>query len=242
MGGTLSTRTARYAIVPAAGSGSRFGVALPKQYQLIADKTVLAHAVSALAQHPLIAMVYVILAPGDTHYARCNLQDREDRVVPLYCGGASRAATVFNALVALRDQIDDADWVLVHDAARPCLNAAELDRLFDTIGDDAVGGLLALPLADTLKRAGDAGRVVATEPRAGLWRALTPQMFRYRLLLEALHASNVAVATDEAMAVEQFGLQPLLVAGAATNIKVTYPEDLELARAILAMQEREECA
>src|SRR5690606_6468396 len=130
---------------------------------------------------------------------------------PLYCGGAARAATVFNALFALRDRIEDEDWVLVHDAARPCLSQAELDRLFAELDDDPVGGLLALPLTDTLKRADGASRVAATEPRAGLWRALTPQMFRYRLLLEALHARPEA--TDEAMAVEDLGLRPRLVAG-----------------------------
>jgi len=242
VGRALSTAVTRYALVPAAGSGTRFGEAVPKQYQSIAGKPVLEHAVAALARHPAIAMVFLVLAPGDVHFARCDFTEWQDKVVPLFCGGATRAASVFNGLIALRDQIDDADWVLVHDAARPCLGGEELERLFDAVGDDPVGGLLALPLADTLKRADDTGRVAATEPRDGLWRALTPQMFRYRVLVEALHAQDGPTATDEAMAIERMGLAPRLVAGAATNIKVTFPEDLGLAAAILALQERERCA
>lgn len=233
---------AYYALVPAAGSGARFGDSMPKQYQTIAGRTLLEHALTTLARHRAITTVYVVLAPGDEHYARCCASPRNDKVIPLYCGGATRAASVFNGLVAVRDQIEDADWMLVHDAARPCLSAAELERLLSALGDDAVGGLLALPLADTLKRADAAERVAATEPREGLWRALTPQMFRYRLLVDALHATAAQPVTDEAMAIERLGLRPRLVAGAATNIKVTFPEDLTLAAAILTTQEQERCA
>ncbi|MCW5603553.1 MAG: 2-C-methyl-D-erythritol 4-phosphate cytidylyltransferase, partial [Burkholderiales bacterium] len=134
------------------------------------------------------------------------------------------------------DEFAASDWVLVHDAARPCLGTEELDRLIAEIGDDETGGLLAVPVADTLKRANREQMVMATEPRDNLWQAQTPQMVRYRLLLEALRASDHGVATDEAAAVENLGLKPKLVTGSTRNLKVTYPEDLALAEWILGSQ------
>ena len=157
----------------------------------------------------------------------------------MYCGGAARAASVFNGLAAVRDLVDADNWVLVHDAVRPCLPAVALTRLIETLADDAVGGLLALPVVDTLKRADAAGRVIKTEPRDGLWQAQTPQMFRYRALFEALRAIDPAVATDEASAMEALGLQPRLVTGDTRNLKVTYPHDLELAALILERMEKQ---
>jgi 2-C-methyl-D-erythritol 4-phosphate cytidylyltransferase len=159
-------------------------------------------------------------------------------------GGAERCHSVLNGLERLADRAKDEDWVLVHDAARPCLSGAEVERLFDVLQDDAVGGLLAVPLADTLKSADEHGRVERTVPRERLWRALTPQMFRYGLLKSALSsaiAAGVAV-TDEASAIEHAGHRPVLVAGRAANLKVTGPEDLALAEAVLRRREEGACA
>jgi 2-C-methyl-D-erythritol 4-phosphate cytidylyltransferase len=230
----MNMNCATIAVIPAAGSSTRFGTPLPKQYQMLAGCTVIEHAVRALAKHPAIEAVYVVLAADDQRFAACDWSAVKPPVRPLYCGGPSRAASVFNGLMAINGCMDSNDWVLVHDAARPCLSLRELERLFDELLADDVGGLLALPVTDTLKQADASTRVNATVARDGLWRALTPQMFRYRLLVEALHRSLQAPVTDEASAIERLGLKPRLVEGAATNIKVTFPEDLMLAQAILS--------
>ncbi|HXF65578.1 MAG TPA: 2-C-methyl-D-erythritol 4-phosphate cytidylyltransferase [Burkholderiales bacterium] len=222
-----------YALVPAAGAGSRLNAALPKPYVQIAGRPLLYFALGALAAHPRIEQVFVVLAPGDRHYARHDWSEFGAKVEPLYCGGETRAASVFNGLLAVRDAVSGPDWVLVHDAARPCLARAELDRLFAEAGEDETGGLLALPVADTVKRAGSEARVAATEPRDNLWLAQTPQMFRYRLLVEALARAAEQAVTDEAAAVERMGLKPRLVMGSTLNLKVTFPEDLALAELVL---------
>lgn len=221
------------ALIPAAGSGSRMGSGLPKQYAMLAGRPLITHAVATLCAHPRIAEVLVVLAPGDRHFAACDWSACGDKLVPLYCGGETRAASVFNGLLAANDAIDSNDWVLVHDAARPGLAAADIDRLIDAVQDSDSGGLLALPAADTLKRANAAGEVLQTEAREGLWHAQTPQMFRYRVLLEALRRADIHAVTDEASAVEQTGVRPLLVRGSSANFKVTYPEDLVLAARLL---------
>ncbi len=221
-----------YALLPAAGSGSRMGVPLPKQYLEIAGRPLLYHALSAMARHPRIEQTFVVLAPGDTRFPAGGWRELA-KVTPLYCGGETRAASVFNGLLAARDAIAGSDWVLVHDAARPCLGREELDRLLGELETDDTGGLLAVPVADTLKRANRDARVARTEPRDNLWLAQTPQMFRYRVLVEALRAADPAVVTDEARAVEALGLKPRLVMGDTRNLKVTYPEDLALAELIL---------
>jgi 2-C-methyl-D-erythritol 4-phosphate cytidylyltransferase len=226
-----------YALLPAAGSGSRVGAARPKQYLEIAGRPLVYHALKTLVEHPRIALAFVVLAPGDELFRRSDWSEFGAKVEPLYCGGATRAASVFNGLLAARDTVAASDWVLVHDAARPCLGREELDRLFGELEGDETGGLLAVPVADTLKRANRDHRVAATQPREGLWLAQTPQMFRYRLLIEALRAADHAVATDEARAVESLGLRPRLVMGSATNIKVTLPEDLLLAELILGSRQ-----
>jgi 2-C-methyl-D-erythritol 4-phosphate cytidylyltransferase len=223
-----------HALIPAAGSGARLGAGLPKQYLQIAGRPLLHHALRVLARHPRIEQVFVVLAQGDERFKRFDWSEFGTRIKPLYCGGETRAASVFNGLLATRDVIAAADWVLVHDAARPCLGREEIDRLFGELEEDETGGLLAVPAADTLKRANRESRVVATEPRENLWLAQTPQMFRYRLLIEALRAADPAVVTDEARAIEGMGLKPRLVMGDTRNIKVTYPEDLELAELILS--------
>ncbi len=227
---------AHFALIPAAGRGSRFGDTLPKQYRALRGRPMLEHTIAALASQSAIECIFIVLAPGDRDYLQCRMPSSPE-VVPLFCGGPARASSVFNGLMAIRDRVDDEDWIWVHDAARPCVSPSELERLFDALGDDDVGALLAQPVADTLKRANAEARVVSTPPRDDLWRALTPQVFRYRLLVEALRRVNGAEITDDAAALERFGLRPRLVPGSASNIKVTYPEDLDLAAASLAQRE-----
>jgi len=227
-----------FALVPAAGSGSRMGADRPKQYAPLAGRPLIAHALHTLCAHPRIEQVLVVLAPGDREFAALDWSACGDKLVPLYCGGETRAASVFNGLLAANDAIDGNDWVLVHDAARPGLGADDIDRLIAGVGDSEVGGLLALPAADTLKRASEDGEVLCTEPRDRLWHAQTPQMFRYRVLVEALRRADIAAVTDESSAVEQTGMRPRLVPGSLTNLKVTYPGDLALAELILEQQER----
>ncbi len=222
-----------YALIPAAGAGSRMGNSLPKQYLELAGRPLLYHAVRALAAQPRIERVFVVLAQGDYHFADFDWSAFSGKLEPLYCGGETRAASVFNGLLAARDAIAAPDWVLVHDAARPCLGKTELDRLIAELGEDETGGLLAVPVADTLKRANREAEVMQTEPRENLWQAQTPQMFRYRLLIEALRAARHPAVTDEAGAIENLGLRPKLVRGDVRNLKVTYPEDLALAELII---------
>jgi 2-C-methyl-D-erythritol 4-phosphate cytidylyltransferase len=226
-----------FAVIPAAGSGSRMGQELPKQYLELSGRPLIYYSLKRLCGHPSIEQVFVVLAPGDPHFSSFDWRQFAPKIEPLYCGGATRAASVLNGLFSARDAIAAADWVLVHDAARPCLGAVELQRLLTELADDASGGLLAVPVADTLKRANSEARVMRTEPRDGLWQAQTPQMFRYGLLLEALRAADLGKLTDEACAIEKLGFQPRLVMGDVRNLKVTYPEDLALAELILKSME-----
>ncbi len=220
-----------YAIVPAAGSGSRFAADKPKQYLDLLGRPLIFHTLAALTACPDIERVWVVLAPDDGWWSRYDWSELGSKLETVRCGGDSRAASVANALRAAVTVAADDDWILVHDAARPCLSAAMLDALFAELADDPVGGILAVPVADTLKRADADQRVVATEPRDGLWQAQTPQMFRYGQLEKAL--KNEMAVTDEAGAIEALGLQPKLVRGDATNLKVTWPADLALAAMIL---------
>jgi 2-C-methyl-D-erythritol 4-phosphate cytidylyltransferase len=210
---------------------------LPKQYLDVAGRPLLWHTLKVLCGHPRVEQIFLVLAAGDAQFARHDWREFAGRLTPLYCGGKTRAASVFNGLLAVRDGVGASDWVLVHDAVRPCLGGAELDRLFAALSEDDTGGLLAVPVTDTLKRAGGDARVVRTEPRDELWLAQTPQMFRYQLLLEALRRAEAALVTDEAGAIEALGLKPKVVMGSPRNIKVTYPEDLALAELILKSNE-----
>ncbi len=217
------------ALIPAAGVGTRMAADGPKQYLPIAGKPMLRHTIDAFLSSPLIAHVYVVVSAGDPYI---------DALVPaagvtvLRCGGASRLESVHNALRALHDDLAAHDWVLVHDAARPGLNAALIEKLISTTGAHSVGGLLALPVVDTVKRA---GTPVSTISRDGLWLAQTPQMFRYRLLCDALAAAtDASVITDDASAVEALGLSPMLVEGHPRNLKVTLPSDIRIAEMYLA--------
>ncbi len=193
------------------------------------------HAVKALCAAP-VENVFVVLAPDDRQFAALDWSGFAARVEPLYCGGATRRDSVFNGLVAATPAVEADDWVLVHDAVRPCLPRADLERLVAECSADRIGGLLALPVADTVKRVakdeGGAQRISGTEDRAQLWLAQTPQMFRIGVLVEALRKAKTSI-TDEASAVEQMGLRPRLVLGSRENLKVTYPEDLAIAEAIL---------
>ena len=223
---------ARYfGLVPAAGSGSRFGADVLKQYSPLAGKPMLAHAIERLLAVPEVEVAFVVLAPSDTEFRKRDWSAFGSRVAPLYCGGASRRDSVLNGIIAAASLVDPNDWMLVHDAVRPCLGKAELRRLIDEAGKDEIGGILAVPVADTLKRANGEHRIVATEPRDGLWLAQTPQMFRHGMLLRALRDS--VHATDEAAAVEALGHKPRLVEGSSKNLKVTFPADLEIAERIL---------
>jgi len=218
-----------YALVPAAGCGIRMGCELPKQYLPLAGQPVIFHALNTLCGNAQIRTVFVVLSPEDKLFNSYDWSRFGVKLQPLFCGGATRAESVLNGLLAAELQAQD--WVLVHDAVRPCLTQAHLDKLIGEAGDDSVGGLLAVPLADTLKRADAEGRVLRTEDREQLWQAQTPQMFRAGLLARALQ--QCPQVTDEASAVEALGLQPKLVLSDATNFKVTYPQDLLLAELLL---------
>ena len=230
-----------FVIVAAAGGGSRFGGSAPKQYAALAGTPLLARTLDRLGALNAAATL-VALAPDDATYAR--VIGARSGVEAVGCGGATRAATVRNALAHFGSRPRRDDWILVHDAARPCVPRDALDRLVRALADDAVGGLLAIPVADTLKRA-DAGdeppHVLRTEDRAGLWLAQTPQMFRHHVLAAALSRDAARPWTDEAQAVEALAAtgacaMPRLVPGDPANVKVTYAADLALAAAIVAAQ------
>lgn len=230
---TVTPEPRCYALLPCAGVGTRSGAALPKQYVAIAGKPMVAHTLAALAQVPRLAATLVVLAPDDDRFEVLLPGFEGERGWICRRGGATRADTVAGGLDELQARgVRPDDWVLVHDAARCLLQPEWVERLLDACLRDAVGGLLALPVADTLKRA-EGGRVAETLPRADKWAAQTPQMFRVGALRAALaHAGSVV--TDEASAIEATGRRPLLVEGDAANLKVTWPSDFMLAERMLA--------
>lgn len=223
-----------WAVVPAAGSGSRMAADTPKQYLQLRGTAILQHTLEALLALPQLAGVTVALAADDQRWP--TLAVARDARVTTTLGGAERADSVLACLKALEADAATEDWALVHDAARPCVSLAELTQLVATLRDDPVGGLLALPVTETVKRADAEQRVAATIDRDGLWLAQTPQMFRFGALRAALEAAQAAgqKVTDEASAMELAGYAPRLVAGVATNIKITRPADLAVAEAFLA--------
>ena len=208
----------------------------PKQYLELLGRPLIRHAVETLCAAPDIDRVYVVLSVGDQEWDRYDWSALEPKLVSLFCGGASRADSVLNGLRAIRDDMAESDWGLVHDAARPCLAPWHLERLLQSLADDEVGGLLAVPVADTLKRDDGHGHSIETVSRERLWQAQTPQMFRYIMLRRALERAREV--TDEASAIEAAGLHPRLVEGDATNLKVTYPLDLHVAEWILENRAR----
>lgn len=229
-----------FALIPAAGSGSRTGKNLPKQYLTLAGRPMIYHAIQTLYRSPRITQVFVILSPDDTIWSQHDWSEFSDKLVVFNCGGTTRADSVLNGLrtIPTKTTINDQDWILVHDAARPCLTSTLLENLIDEIAEDETGGLLAIPVADTLKRSNFNQRSIKTESRENLWQAQTPQMFRYHLLVNALGRENTAQITDDASAVEALGLYPKLVLGDTHNFKVTYPPDLILAELILQKGEK----
>jgi len=220
--------------VPAAGSGSRMGGAIPKQYLEIAGRRLAEYTLSALLSVQRVREIVVAIAPDDAYWD--TIPEAIRRRVRVVAGGGDRAASVLCALAGFSRRPDPEDWVLVHDMARPCVDPARVDAMIDELRDDPVGGLLALPLADTLKRADAEGRVRETVDRRALWGAQTPQMFRFGVLERALREARQAgvESTDEAMAVERAGFRPRILAGRTDNIKVTVADDLELAAYFLA--------
>lgn len=218
-----------FALIPAAGVGARSGAAIPKQYLPLAGKPMLRHVLETFAASAVISETFVVVSADDAYIDALSSDLPACSIVR--DGGATRHASVLNGLLAMRAQVNDADWVLVHDAARPGLTEELIERLIAALRDDAVGGLLALPLVDTLKRASDDGCVLETVPRAAMWAAQTPQMFRYGLLRRALE--QAVEVTDEASAIEALGLQPRLVLGSPRNLKVTVPHDIALAELYL---------
>jgi 2-C-methyl-D-erythritol 4-phosphate cytidylyltransferase len=231
-----------YALIPAAGTGTRTGRATPKQYLPIAGLPMIVHTLVAFAAVPAIERIAVVVAPDDTTFEALELAPALKMKIDLVrAGGATRDASVANGLDAMRSRIDDDDWVLVHDAARCGITAVMIERLIEYLRDEAIGGLLAVTLDDTIKRQAPSTEdavfcVAETVDRRGLWRAQTPQMFRYRLLRDALasaRARGLAI-TDEASAVEAIGLRALLVTGSPRNFKVTTEDDLTMMELLLA--------
>jgi 2-C-methyl-D-erythritol 4-phosphate cytidylyltransferase len=222
-------RPHHFALIPAAGVGARIGADCPKQYMPLAGKLMLLHVLDTFASARSITHTYVVVSAEDGYIgdALAGANHLADHVTVIYEGGTTRHQSVLNGLQAMREQVGDQDWVLVHDAARPGLTVNLIDRLTAALQDDPVGGLLALPVVDTLKRSDADGRVQATVARDRLWAAQTPQMFRYALLRRALE--QAVDMTDEASAVEALGLKPALVEGSPRNFKITLPHDVALA-------------
>ena len=220
-----------FALIPAAGVGELMGTTMPKQYAQLAGKPMLQHVMDTFSSSPLISHTFVVVSENDAYISDLPVTPRTSI---LKCGGATRQASVTNGLLAMRSETEDDDWILVHDAARPGLTHDLLDKLIAFVKDDAVGGLLALPMVDTIKRSDGHGRAEMTVERSALWSAQTPQMFRYAQLLQALQQAQQV--TDEASAIEAMGHRPKLVEGSARNFKVTLPQDLLLAELIFKDQ------
>lgn len=225
-------------VVPAAGIGTRVGGSIPKQYQLLSGRPLIEHTLERLLQ-VVPKTIVVAIHPSDCHWQ--HLPIAQDDRIRTVTGGARRTDSVRLALAALATEAGAEDWVLVHDAARPCVTIADITLLMTTLHDNAIGGLLAVPVQDTVKRVSDTHLVVSTENRANLWLAQTPQAFRFGILRQALEHADArqGACTDEAAAVEKLGYQPQVVRGRRDNIKVTEPEDFVVAGAILDSQRKE---
>ena len=234
----MSSRQRYWVVIPAAGTGTRMGSDTPKQYLKMGGKCILEHTLERFCHRPDMEKIVVALAKNDPCWE--TLEIASHAKIETVEGGVERCHSVVNGLCALQDRAAADDWVLVHDAARPCLRPQDIDRLIRTLDGHPVGGILAVPVRDTMKRGGEENEICETVERNGLWHALTPQMFRLAILKEALETAlhNDRLVTDEAQAMELSGRTPLLVKGHADNIKVTQPEDLPLAEFFISRQEK----
>ena len=228
-----SSKSHLWALIPAAGVGARMAADRPKQYLTVQNKTILEHTLSLFLESKKVAGVQLCLSPDDDYWQ--DIEFSHDKLLPVCAGGERRADSVLSGLKALGKVADVNDWVLVHDAARPCLSQELLSTLIATLMDDQVGGVLAVPVADTLKNVSKI-EIENTVDRSNLWAAQTPQMFRLGFLLDCLQQALAAdvVVTDEASCVEAAGFKPKVVTSRRTNIKVTYPEDLVWVECFLA--------
>jgi 2-C-methyl-D-erythritol 4-phosphate cytidylyltransferase len=234
----ISASVNYWAIVPAAGTGSRMGTLVPKQYAMLGSKKIIEHTLERLLETPSLVGIVVAVSKQDAEWQ--SLAISRHPLVHCVEGGAERAHSVLNALAYLHNKVQANDWVLVHDAARPCVTLTNIKSLCTSLRDDPVGGILAVPVSDTLKQVDSQKSIVNTIDRRFLWQAQTPQLFRYQLLLDCLKKSierNEHI-TDEASAVESCGYSPKVVEGRSDNIKITRPDDLSLAEFILQQQER----
>ncbi len=227
-----------WAVIPAAGVGTRMQADIPKQYLSIHNKTILEYTLERFCSHPKIEGVVVAISGNDDVWKTLGISSHPK--ITVVEGGAERCHSVLNGLHVLLEQANSSDWVLVHDAARPCLRKEDIDRLIEVLAGHEVGGLLGLPVRDTMKRADLSCTIQETVEREGLWHALTPQMFHLDVLIDSLESalSQGRVVTDEAQAVELSGLRPVLVEGHPDNIKITRNNDLALAELFLSQQER----
>ena len=229
----ISKRDEVVALVPAAGFGSRMGSNLPKQYLALNDSSVLDCTLERIRAVPDVSRIVLVVSSVELEHQRSFPDD-----VFITAGGETRAQSVRNGLIYIRDELKHTSLVLVHDAARPCVRVADINRLIDEVGQSADGGILAIPVHDTLKRSNDSRQITATVDRSNIWRAVTPQLFELEPLVAALDKADHdgITVTDEASAIEYMGGKPCVVECAQDNIKITVPEDLALARIILAAQ------
>lgn len=213
-------------IIPAAGSGSRMGLDQPKHYLKIHKQTFIERVIRVFENIPLVDSIHIALKPKDDLWNTLNLS-LSSKVNVHYCGGESRAKTVLNTLETIKTHMNDSDWILVHDAARPGVQEKDVIHLIETLKNDPVGGLLAYPIADTIKKSDKEDRVIDSPLRDHLWQAQTPQMYRYKMLIDALKSFD-GIPTDESQAIERLGMKPKLIKGDFKNFKVTYQEDLSI--------------
>lgn len=232
--GKPNPTTPHWIIVPAAGSGSRMLDTKPKQYMKVHHKTLLEHTLLRLLRTPGLQGIVVLVSPSDDYWR--SLQILKDSKIEVREGGRERCDSVLNGLRALQGRVSADDWVLVHDAARPCVDLADIEKLLRQLKNHRVGGILGAPVSDTIKRVDADGSIEQTVERRQLWRAFTPQMFRFELLFKALSSAleQGQIITDEASAVEAAGYAPIMIEGRSDNIKVTCREDLPLAELLLA--------
>lgn len=233
----MSSSVRYWAVIPAAGVGSRMQSDRPKQYLKLLGKTILEHTLECFCHHPSIESVVVVLSKDDPYWATLPIANHPK--IKVTEGGSERCHSVLNGLVYLQEFAHEYDWIMVHDAARPCLSKKDIDHLIQQISDHPVGGILAAPVRDTMKRSNNEHEIVETISRENLWHALTPQVFRLKSLMNALKSAidSEILVTDDAQAIELTGVKPLLIQGPLYNIKITHMGDLSTAEHYLKSQE-----